>query len=86
MNVLVNDDDVNEKKEVKVLDIDSISQVKGKILDAIHRNTPYSSRAQPWQVDLGKRDQFMFLAVVICVAYNYGIGRKVIPLYCLHSK
>ena len=52
LEVIINDED-GEKKEVKVLDIDSIGQVKAKLLDSIHRNRAYSSRLQPWQVDLG---------------------------------
>ncbi len=39
-------------KEVKVLDVDTISQVKEKILDAIHLNKPYSSRPSANQVSL----------------------------------
>ena len=59
LDVTVNDED-GEKKEVKVLDIDTIGQVKSKVLDAIHRNRPYSnvSRLKPWQVDLG---EFIYL-------------------------
>ena len=59
LDVTVSDED-GEKKEVKVLDIDTIGQVKSKVLDAIHRNRPYSnaSRLKPWQVDLG---EFVFI-------------------------
>ncbi|XP_033647406.1 plexin A3-like isoform X2 [Asterias rubens] len=39
-------------KEVKVLDVDTISQVKEKILDALHLNKPYSSRPNANQVSL----------------------------------
>ncbi|XP_038061900.1 plexin-B-like [Patiria miniata] len=39
-------------KEVKVLDVDTISQVKEKILDAIHRNHPFSERPSASQVSL----------------------------------
>ncbi|XP_033645766.1 plexin-B-like [Asterias rubens] len=51
LTVIVNDAD-GETKEVKVLDIDSISQVKEKILDAIFRNKPYSTRPSAKEVDL----------------------------------
>ncbi|XP_022105359.1 plexin-B-like isoform X2 [Acanthaster planci] len=51
LTVIVNDAD-GETKEVKVLDLDTISQVKEKILDAIYRNQPYSSRPSAHQVDL----------------------------------
>ena len=53
LTVIVNDAD-GETKEVKVLDIDSISQVKEKILDAIFRNKPYSTRPSAKEVDLGE--------------------------------
>ena len=61
LDVTVNDED-GEKKEVKVLDIDTIGQVKSKVLDAIHRNRPYSntSRLKPWQVDLGEFNYLSF--------------------------
>jgi len=39
---------------VKVLDCDTISQVKEKILDAIYKNAPFSSRPVKDDVDLGK--------------------------------
>ncbi|XP_071784047.1 plexin-A4-like isoform X2 [Asterias amurensis] len=42
----------NVIKEVKVLDVDTISQVKEKILDALHLNKPYSSRPNANQVSL----------------------------------
>ncbi len=38
---------------VKVLQCDSITQVKEKILDAIYRNTPYSKQIRPSHVHLG---------------------------------
>ena len=37
-----------------MLDVDTISQVKEKILDALHLNKPYSSRPSANQVSLGK--------------------------------
>ncbi|XP_038061354.1 plexin-B-like, partial [Patiria miniata] len=51
LTVIVNNAD-GETKEVKVLDVDTISQVKEKILDAIHRSQPYSRRPSADQVDL----------------------------------
>jgi plexin A len=39
---------------VKVLDCDTITQVKEKILDAIYKNAPFSSRPTKQNVDLGK--------------------------------
>lgn len=42
---------------LRVLDCDTISQVKGKILSAIYRNSPYSSRRDIEEVELGLRQQ-----------------------------
>lgn len=39
---------------VKVLDCDTISQVKEKALDTIYRATPYSQRPRKEDLDLGK--------------------------------
>ena len=39
---------------VKVLDCDSISQAKEKILDAIYKNAPFSSRPPKVGLDLGE--------------------------------
>ncbi|CAD5125984.1 DgyrCDS14164 [Dimorphilus gyrociliatus] len=38
--------------QVKVLDCDTISQTKAKILDSIYKNTPYSDRPKPNELDL----------------------------------
>lgn len=40
--------------QCKVLDCDTISQVKSKILDALYKNTPFSMRPSIHDVDLGK--------------------------------
>ena len=42
-----------ENVAVKVLDCDTISQVKEKSLDAIYRTTPYSQRPRKEELDLG---------------------------------
>lgn len=47
-------DDLDEKIQCKVLDCDTISQVKSKILDALYKNTPFSMRPPIYDVDLGK--------------------------------
>lgn len=44
-----------ENVPVKVLDCDTISQVKEKALDTIYRATPYSQRPRKEDLDLGKR-------------------------------
>lgn len=38
---------------VKVLNCDTITQVKEKILDAIYKNVPYSQRPRAGDMDLG---------------------------------
>lgn len=45
-------DDLDEKVQCKVLDCDTISQVKSKILDALFKNTPFSMRPAVQDVDL----------------------------------
>lgn len=45
-------DDLDEKVQCKVLDCDTISQVKSKILDALFKNTPFSMRPAVYEVDL----------------------------------
>lgn len=47
-------DDEDEKIQCKVLDCDTISQVKSKILDTLYKNTPFSSRPSIYDVDLGR--------------------------------
>lgn len=47
-------EEYEEKVQVKVLDCDTISQVKAKILDALYRNTPQSLRPSVHEVDLGQ--------------------------------
>lgn len=49
----------NEKSpeiQVKVLNCDTISQVKEKILDAIYKNVPHSHRLKASDMDLGKKN------------------------------
>ncbi|KAF4532611.1 hypothetical protein B566_EDAN013516 [Ephemera danica] len=45
-------DDLDEKIQCKVLDCDTISQVKSKILDALYKNTPFALRPSIHEVDL----------------------------------
>ena len=44
--------ELDEAYETKVLDCDSISQVKSKILDSVYKNTPFSLRPSSDEVDL----------------------------------
>lgn len=43
---------------MKILNCDTITQVKEKILDAIFKNVPCSHRPKAADMDLGKRDNF----------------------------
>lgn len=47
-------DPATENVPVKLLDCDTISQVKEKSLDTIYRATPYSQRPRKEDLDLGK--------------------------------
>lgn len=40
---------------VKVLNCDTITQVKEKLLDAVYKGVPYSQRPKAGDMDLGKR-------------------------------
>jgi hypothetical protein len=58
-----------ENVPVKVLDCDTISQVKEKALDTIYRATPYSQRPRKDDLDLGKfRYSVMFLLAFVPVS------------------
>lgn len=48
---------------VKVLDCDTISQVKEKSLDTIYRATPYSQRPRKDDLDLGNNFHILCLAI-----------------------
>lgn len=45
-------DDLEEKVQCKVLDQDTVTQVKSKILDALFKNTPFSMRPSVHDIDL----------------------------------
>ena len=45
---------MDSKLSIKVLDIDTITQVKEKILNALYRHTPASERPLADQIELGK--------------------------------
>jgi hypothetical protein len=69
-------EELEEEVVVRVLDCDSITQVKGKILDAVYKNTPFSLRPTTEEVDLEWR----------CGQYSQlgTTGRQHINAYCLH--
>ena len=52
--------DSGEEVPIKLLDCDSVTQSKEKILDALYKNVPVSRRPQLTSVDLGG----LFLEVV----------------------
>lgn len=54
------DPDMTVSCEVKVLNCDTITQAKEKILDAIYRSTPFSARPDKDELDLGTTDLFSF--------------------------
>ena len=58
--VRVTDPDGQQEHQVKVLDCDSITQVKEKILDAIYKNTPFSHRPAKEDLDLGNYYYYYF--------------------------
>ena len=71
-------EEYEEKVQVKVLDCDTISQVKAKILDALYRNTPYSLRPSVHEVDLGKCPLLLASPFSSCP----GRARKIIHFLC----
>lgn len=51
----VNPDNENSPEiPVKVLNCDTITQAKEKILDAVYKNVPYSQRPRATDMDLGR--------------------------------
>lgn len=74
-------EEYEEKVQVKVLDCDTISQVKAKILDALYRNTPYSLRPSVHEVDLGKYP--LLLPAPFSSHYPEG-GREKLSIFCVH--
>lgn len=50
---------------VKVLDCDTISQVKEKIIEQVYKNLPYSQRPKVESVTLGKAATVCVVVVVV---------------------
>lgn len=46
--------DAGTEVPVKVLNCDTVTQVKDKLLDAVYKGIPYSQRPQADDMDLGK--------------------------------
>jgi len=60
-------EDLEEKIQCRVLDCDTISQVKHKILDALYRNTPFSLRPSIHEVNLGMTTSHIHSILSSCV-------------------
>lgn len=58
-------DELDDKVQCKVLDCDTISQVKSKILDAVYKNTAFSLRPSVYYVDLGK-NKYNLIYLLLC--------------------
>lgn len=64
---------------VKVLNCDTITQVKEKILDAVYKNMPCSQRPQANDMDLGENSgnsKFLQLALVAILLCSFLRGRN----------
>lgn len=55
---------------MEVLNCDSISQVKRKILDVAYSNVPYSQRVHPHKVDLGKLQHLLIIMSLLCLTFK----------------
>lgn len=55
---------------VKVLDCDTISQVKEKIIEQVYKNLPYSQRPKVESVSLGKLER-QNVSVCLCMRVCY---------------
>lgn len=64
---------------VRVLDCDTIGQVKDKILDSIYRHTPHSSRPSSNDLDLGMHHFYVIVAIVsIFIMLGSHLGRLIL--------
>lgn len=71
----VNPDNENSPEiPVKVLNCDTITQVKEKILDAVYKNMPYSQRPRAVDMDLGTAQKHT-LALTHTQTHNPGTRR-----------
>jgi len=65
-------DELDDKVQCKVLDCDTISQVKSKILDAVYKNTAFSLRPSVYGVDLGENNlKLICLFTVLLIILSY---------------
>lgn len=62
----------NTDVPVKVLDCDTITQVKEKALDTIYRATFYSQRPRKEDLDLGMNESFPLLMLIFLIIWLTG--------------
>jgi len=62
-----------EEISIKLLDTDSVTQAKEKVLDALYRNTPASKRPQLTSVDLGEgwMGNWSLIGMTLCMCASY---------------
>ncbi|KER24761.1 hypothetical protein T265_07647 [Opisthorchis viverrini] len=76
---------------VKVLDCDTITQAKEKILDAIYKNRPYSQQWKPTQLDLAETlhpDGLILCDWDVSIRHDtqsYGSEKRPFRLNCIHD-
>ena len=51
---------------IRMLDCDSITQAKEKVLDALYKNNPASKRPQLTEVDLSKYMRHHYPIIILC--------------------
>lgn len=68
--------DAGTEVPVKVLNCDTITQVKDKLLDAVYKGIPYSQRPQADDMDLGKE----------LISMTDGFGKCKIHTFKMKSK
>lgn len=66
-------DDLDEKIQCKVLDCDTVSQVKSKILDALFKNMPFSLRPSIYEVDLGNINRHVTFLIFLYYFFFYAL-------------
>lgn len=66
---------------VKVLDCDTVSQVKEKSLDTIYRATPYSQRPRKDDLDLGMFSLKLLFVIILFYTYvRCKVALQTLPL------
>lgn len=60
------DAETRSSQDVKVLNCDTVTQVKEKILDAIYRSAPFSNRPDKDDLDLGMKES---IYIMLCFVH-----------------